>query len=88
MSRRPPSPNREPECAVKSDLDAADPPLIWISLDPPLPCGMPGCGAMARSALVEPDPQYTGAWLTLPLCPACRRRIAASEPGRRGGTQG
>ncbi len=58
---------------------------IRITLSVPLPCGMGGCRRPAREALVEPDPTCRGAWLLLPICPACAvgvradvRRIALS----------
>ena len=59
---------------------------IRIQLSVPLPCGMGTCRRPASEALAEPDPACPGAWVLLPICPACgahaqagARRIAMSD---------
>jgi hypothetical protein len=42
-----------------------------VALESPLPCGMPGCGALTQSALVEPDAELPGIWMLLPICEGC-----------------
>lgn len=39
-----------------------------IGLREPLPCAMWRCGAPTSAAIAEPDPDFPGVWLLLPLC--------------------
>lgn len=44
---------------------------IRLVLSVPLPCGIGTCRKPATEALAEPDPTCPGAWVLLPICPAC-----------------
>lgn len=46
-----------------------------IQINPPLPCGIAGCGQPAAQALAEPAPDDTALWQLLPICESCMTRL-------------
>ena len=63
---------------------ASDPdtPLVRLHLDPPLSCGLHGCGQPAAHGLAEPDPDCSGLWLLLPICEVCGQRLSTQGEQR------
>lgn len=54
---------------------------VRITVMPPLPCGLAGCGRLTSLALAEPDPDHPGLWATLPICTICAARLEEAQPG-------
>jgi len=46
-----------------------------IHINPPLPCGIAGCGQPATEALAEPAPDDPALWQLMPVCDACMGRL-------------
>ncbi len=60
-------------------LNDPETPLVQVHLEPPLRCGLSGCGRPTATALAEPSPECAGLWLLLPVCAACRKRLRMGE---------
>ncbi|HEU0027730.1 MAG TPA: hypothetical protein VFQ25_11500 [Ktedonobacterales bacterium] len=66
----------DPDDSAAQDLSIND-TLLRIEINPPLPCGIGGCGAPSRSARVERDPRLGLLWNLLPICEAHQVSLAA-----------
>ncbi|HZC06760.1 MAG TPA: hypothetical protein VE338_14080 [Ktedonobacterales bacterium] len=63
--------------ASDHDLSAGD-SLMRIEINPPLPCGISGCGRPAHCARIERDLRYDSLWRLLPICEAHLRSLDAA----------
>lgn len=73
--------------------DSAENPLIHdtllrVEINPPLPCGIDGCGRLTGSARIERDPRFGLLWNLLPICEAHQLSLAAGAMGLAGATSG
>jgi hypothetical protein len=51
-----------------------------IRLGVGLRCGVHNCECPAVVGTAEPDLDYPGLWLLLPLCAECERRLSEADP--------
>ncbi len=58
--------------------------LLRVEINPPLPCGIDGCGLPARCGRVERDPRFGSLWNLLPICEAHQESLAAAATGLAG----
>lgn len=64
------------ESAAGGAVDSDTPIRIHLSVS--LPCGLCASRRPATEALAEPDPACPGAWVLMPICPACGADVRAA----------